>query len=581
MRRLSKGFTLPDSALEEFGSAKDTAFSAAGFTTSEQDKIAQKMVDTLAPGDETDDIKRKMLKIVEHLPNSAARKVIARAQQLLNEKEASRGIVDRAISDPDGPTPLMSFLLRQSGMDKMTEDFLETAMAYSSDRQFPSSGWQDRIADEMVFRLLGKAKLDGRVATEDEIRDSMEAHNFMLSKLSENARAVHRMLVTTAAFQASQGKPIQADLARFIDVARWAEMAALKYWTDPAFKEKGGSASVHEARLTVVSRLMWEVAERSDLGPLEFNQAVHLIMIWWTADERLPNTMAEETVHGLLQAGAGHDPYQTSPWAEPTLRWLADWHQSAFARINVGHKLAAALALTDVPAEVPNSPWKAWSLVIPDGMFSDTQTTEGWDLVGHNHQTRHDAASLLDLANDPARDRWTGVILRRAWFHGTKLIAVLSDWLFEGEHVQGLECTALSVTEEDMKRALGADLLDMVRSLGLGVLAAITTTVPRKTGQWGLVRKRAGHKKPEKTPLGEIWDVSAPVTIDLREHVKSIQHGKGRARGPTTAAWVVRGHWRNQVHGPGRTLRKQIWIEPFWKGDESMRKLFRGVEVKE
>jgi hypothetical protein len=29
----------------------------------------------------------------------------------------------------------------------------------------------------------------------------------------------------------------------------------------------------------------------------------------------------------------------------------------------------------------------------------------------------------------------------------------------------------------------------------------------------------------------------------------------------------VRGHWRDQPHGPGRELRKLLWIEPFTKGD--------------
>lgn len=30
--------------------------------------------------------------------------------------------------------------------------------------------------------------------------------------------------------------------------------------------------------------------------------------------------------------------------------------------------------------------------------------------------------------------------------------------------------------------------------------------------------------------------------------------------------FVVRGHWRDQAYGPGRTLRKRMWIEAFWKG---------------
>lgn len=33
---------------------------------------------------------------------------------------------------------------------------------------------------------------------------------------------------------------------------------------------------------------------------------------------------------------------------------------------------------------------------------------------------------------------------------------------------------------------------------------------------------------------------------------------------------MVRGHWRNQPHGPKNSLRRLTWIQPHWKGDESL-----------
>lgn len=32
----------------------------------------------------------------------------------------------------------------------------------------------------------------------------------------------------------------------------------------------------------------------------------------------------------------------------------------------------------------------------------------------------------------------------------------------------------------------------------------------------------------------------------------------------------VQGHWRNQAHGPGHSLRKLIWIKPFWRGSDGL-----------
>lgn len=38
--------------------------------------------------------------------------------------------------------------------------------------------------------------------------------------------------------------------------------------------------------------------------------------------------------------------------------------------------------------------------------------------------------------------------------------------------------------------------------------------------------------------------------------------------------FIVRGHWRNQAHGPQRSLRMRKWIEPFWKGAASLDEAF-------
>jgi hypothetical protein len=35
-----------------------------------------------------------------------------------------------------------------------------------------------------------------------------------------------------------------------------------------------------------------------------------------------------------------------------------------------------------------------------------------------------------------------------------------------------------------------------------------------------------------------------------------------------TKRWLVRGHWRQQAYGPGRKLRRPLYIQPFIKGPE-------------
>lgn len=44
--------------------------------------------------------------------------------------------------------------------------------------------------------------------------------------------------------------------------------------------------------------------------------------------------------------------------------------------------------------------------------------------------------------------------------------------------------------------------------------------------------------------------------------------GQGQSSVEWKHQWFVRGHWRNQPYGPGRTQTRRIWISPFVKGPE-------------
>ncbi|MBL8721484.1 MAG: hypothetical protein JNL79_36190, partial [Myxococcales bacterium] len=59
------------------------------------------------------------------------------------------------------------------------------------------------------------------------------------------------------------------------------------------------------------------------------------------------------------------------PVVEPIL-WFACWARSGFARVTMGHRLAAALIATQAPAdaleELP-APWPAYLIEVPHGLF--------------------------------------------------------------------------------------------------------------------------------------------------------------------------------------------------------------------
>lgn len=81
-----------------------------------------------------------------------------------------------------------------------------------------------------------------------------------------------------------------------------------------------------------------------------------------------------------------------------------------------------------------------------------------------------------------------------------------------------------------------------------------------KMGMTKKEKRHLEHKRATSTrlPYIEVGGVVRPL---------------GRPGGQSSAPRIdvrllVRGHWKNQAHGPGMTLRKLIHVEPYWRGPE-------------
>lgn len=232
---------------------------------------------------------------------------------------------------------------------------------------------------------------------------------------------------------------------------------------------------------------------------------------------------------------------ETDETIENTLgqAWLKKWMDSSFARLEVSHKLCASLCLTDVPEDIEvKDPWECWSLIIPDGV----------------------------IFNEPCR-----------------------IWVYEGApFAMVLNGTFRKIPAPTKKSAFEtfpdkeARVWEMVYNLIRGACLALSNPEDfskQSAGQGWKSSKKSSRKGPPELSQARFL-LSAPVKVDLREEVRRVITGERKGSSPKVQ-FLVRGHWRNQVHGPKRSLRKTIWIQPFWKGDEEARVLLRHTEIKE
>lgn len=211
------------------------------------------------------------------------------------------------------------------------------------------------------------------------------------------------------------------------------------------------------------------------------------------------------------------------------------WLDCSFARLEVGHKLAAALCLTDIDEDVPvAAPWPAWSLILPDGLLpSATSLGRVW-ILGTEPQFLL-AKGELWSPKDPGLDGYSA----SRWYP-------LLRQLIRGS------CLALSNPDEFRKEQASPS---------------------------GSSRKSERAAGPPQLDQAKFL-LSAPVQVDFREHVAAVASGTSRRGTSPKVQFLVRGHWRRQAHGAGRALRKTIWVQPFWKGPEESRVLLRQHRVE-
>jgi hypothetical protein len=217
------------------------------------------------------------------------------------------------------------------------------------------------------------------------------------------------------------------------------------------------------------------------------------------------------------------------------IRFLTDWIDSAFARLEVSHKLAAALCLTDVPDDTElHAPWIGWSLVVPDGLLGASQPARLWC-----------------LGLDPA--------------YVVTAAGQVEPWSNE---IVGGETAA-----------------DLLRAFVRAVCVVLSDPDRRKAeGKWGSgASTPTRSKRPPGPPPkeGARYLLAQPVTIDLRDTVREILGGRKGGGGIPKHQFLVRGHPRQQAWGPKHSLRRYKWIEPFWKGDPEARILLRGHKVED
>lgn len=301
-------------------------------------------------------------------------------------------------------------------------------------------------------------------------------------------------------------------------------------------------------------------------------------------DVGLGDTLADVSMCGATKQliTPDGDHHQGEDFRAYTLLRL---HRGGMPRFRLSHGLAAKLALTDCdgidPSEIrlpfdtfmvelpyPNSP------VLMDDGFINEIVDCNFLLVAAYRASEVPFASV-------AADRFEGVVQGLAdrkrtteWtqrcLHMIAMSSKTSSYLFSHMRVdESIVVPALEpVIHED-----GCDHVDLTdkdtRALTLSWRIVVNLILYLKYAPSGSGTSHGKTVNHDHGLHSIVYELGRDVKLDrnLRDATRAFCVSGRKPQGWILAKrFVVRGHWKQQPCGPGRSERRMIFVEPYWKG---------------
>lgn len=260
---------------------------------------------------------------------------------------------------------------------------------------------------------------------------------------------------------------------------------------------------------------------------------------------------------------------------------LVRWHAGGMPRFRLTHGLVTQLAMTDpngIDLEQIQQPFPTYIIELPrpkGPLLWDTPEglTEPKYMFVHRNMcggaeeivrgTKIPNSKILDELVASRRRATTpkqSVIL----FDGLRPDAqgyILAQHRLLDTHVLDLRDQGRLLCEVEVT---GHDETCLVMAERISYnLALYLRHHPNRSSGGGRV---VNHEHGLQSKIYEVGE-DVPLIPELRDAARSAcETESGRERWVLAQRFIVRGHWKEQPFGPGRTQRKLIFVQPYWKG---------------
>jgi hypothetical protein len=232
------------------------------------------------------------------------------------------------------------------------------------------------------------------------------------------------------------------------------------------------------------------------------------------------------------------------------------WARNGFPTVEMGHKFAAALLVSNITPdllEMLKPPWSSFMITVPDNLLflADEETKQPVPV-----------RRVLVFQIDGKLGSWSyiayGSTSITIWRYGVPASLLLPP-TGEDDPVTAME-DGFAMQDVDHKAQV------LVGRLIIATCAAMTMHgMAQPTGP-GHARHQAARKVGEETPaVPTVFKLGKPIEVDFRDRVREFAAGE-REGHRLEARHMVCGHFKRQHYGKGNAQVKTIWREPHWRG---------------
>lgn len=256
------------------------------------------------------------------------------------------------------------------------------------------------------------------------------------------------------------------------------------------------------------------------------------------------------------------------------------WGLTGYPEFSLTDDFFHAIAATDfgdAEEEKTNLPYPSFLIRLPPNeimfgcrsIFMTSFRMEPGDVVPEISMSEGTAALMLfELPNVPISGTEDTQTVETVW----KVNDLLKD----------LKSTNLNLGER-VKQDAHVDEIVEATAIARKVVLNTLLYINANGGMPERGQKKVGPDVPVERDHKELPRFRVGRPIKLGPTTRKMLYGRSTtaSQRELMSRFMVRGHWRNQVHGPGRSLRKRMWIEPYWKGPENVTEaLLRAYEVE-